>query len=104
MCLVEFAMSFEPFYAKKWETVKKVLVQKRKNNQQDKDPLNLANNTKIVIRNIPKIVRVPSFQMPTYPENYFYSLPVQYAPFYSEDELINEHARLLLLENSNSDK
>ncbi|GBN45018.1 hypothetical protein AVEN_56214-1 [Araneus ventricosus] len=45
----------------------------------------------MVIRNIPAVVRVPFFQMQTDPENYFYSLLVQYVPYYFEDELIDEH-------------
>ena len=50
------------------------------------------------------------FQIPTDPENYFYSLLVQYVPFYSEDESIDEYnnapetflARELQLRQSNA--
>ena len=47
--------------------------------------------SKIIIRNVLTVVRIPFFQMPLSPEDYFYSLLLQYVPFYSEDELIDEH-------------
>ncbi|GFY75290.1 uncharacterized protein TNIN_12141 [Trichonephila inaurata madagascariensis] len=53
--------------------------------------INLANNTKMVIRNVPAVVLMLFFQMPTGPENYFYFLFVEYVPFFYEDEFIDEH-------------
>ncbi|GFY56291.1 uncharacterized protein TNIN_383651 [Trichonephila inaurata madagascariensis] len=91
MCLLDFAMNFEPFYAKKLGEFEESIDAEKEEQSTRQRLINLANNTKMVIRNVPAVVRVPLFQIPTDPENYFYSLLVQYVPYYSEDELIDEH-------------
>ncbi|GFS62783.1 uncharacterized protein TNIN_300321 [Trichonephila inaurata madagascariensis] len=89
MCLLEFAVNFEPFYAKKVGDGEESVDAEKEEYPTRQRLINIANNTKMAIRNVPAVVLVLFFQMP--PEIYFYSLFVQYAPFFSEDELIDEH-------------
>ncbi|GBM38273.1 hypothetical protein AVEN_17719-1 [Araneus ventricosus] len=84
-------MNFEPFYSKKVEDSEESLDAEAEEQPTRRRIIKLASNTKMVIRNFPAVVRVPFFQIQTDPENYFYSLLVQYVPFYLEDELIDEH-------------
>ncbi|GFY77167.1 ATP-dependent DNA helicase [Trichonephila inaurata madagascariensis] len=67
-------MNFEPFYSKE-EADREESIETEKEERQTKQRLiNLANNTKMVIRNVPAVVRVPFFQMPIDPGNYFYTI------------------------------
>lgn len=91
MCVLEFAMAFEPFYPKKTGESEESIDAAEEEQPTKRRLIKLANNSKMVIRNVPAVVRVPFFQMSKDPENYFYSLLVQYVPFYTEDELIDEH-------------
>ncbi|GFR20331.1 ATP-dependent DNA helicase [Trichonephila clavata] len=45
----------------------------------------------MVIRNVPAVERVPYFVAASDPENYYYSLLLQYVPFRNESELIVEY-------------
>ncbi|GFY78069.1 ATP-dependent DNA helicase [Trichonephila inaurata madagascariensis] len=42
----------------------------------------------MVIRNVPAVVRVPYFVAASDPENYYYSLLLQYVPYRNKSELI----------------
>ncbi|GFQ64952.1 ATP-dependent DNA helicase [Trichonephila clavata] len=84
-------MNFEPFYAKKGGDSEEEGIDAKKEEQPTRQrPINLANNTKRVIRNVPIVVRVPFFQMPTDPENYFVCSYNMYH-FTLKMELIDEH-------------
>lgn len=52
--------------------------------------ITLNDNSKLVVRNVPAVVRVPYFVAATDPENYYYSLLLQYMPYRSEIELLEE--------------
>ncbi|GFW46503.1 uncharacterized protein TNCV_4811901 [Trichonephila clavipes] len=84
-------VNFEPFDSKKLGDSEESIDAEKEEQPTRQTPINLANNTKMVNRNVPDVVRVPFFQMLIDPGNYFYSLLVQYVPFYSEDELSDEH-------------
>ncbi|GFY41781.1 ATP-dependent DNA helicase [Trichonephila inaurata madagascariensis] len=84
-------MNFEPFYANKVGDSEESIHAEKEEQPTRQRSINLTNNTTMVIRNVPDVVRVPFFQMPTDTENYFYCLLVQYVPFYSEDKLIDKH-------------
>ncbi|GFQ97361.1 ATP-dependent DNA helicase [Trichonephila clavata] len=47
----------------------------------------------MVTRNVPAVVRVPYFVAASDPENYYYSLLLQYVPFRNESELIADYDR-----------
>ncbi|GFR30102.1 uncharacterized protein TNCT_428671 [Trichonephila clavata] len=61
MCLLEFAKIFEPFYVKKVGDSEKSIDAEKEEQPTRQRPINLANNTKIVIKNIPAVVRMPFF-------------------------------------------
>lgn len=93
MSLIEFAMRFEAYYAKKqdgeegadndaYEAESEVTTRRKL--------ITLADNTKMAVRNTPATVRVPHFMAANDPENYYYSLLLQYMPYRREIELIEE--------------
>ncbi|KAF9420626.1 hypothetical protein HW555_003173 [Spodoptera exigua] len=82
--LTEFTMLFEPFYDKKPNKDKKrkteasaaydAYVQSNVRRQL----ITLFNNSKMAVRNISAVARVPYFIVSSDPENFFYSLLLQY--------------------------
>lgn len=91
MCLLEFAMLFEPHYGKSAEENEESVDADTEEQPQRKRYITLTDNSKMVIRNVPAVVRVPFFMMNSDPDNYFYSMLLQYVPFYSESELLDEY-------------
>ncbi|GFQ93309.1 ATP-dependent DNA helicase [Trichonephila clavata] len=71
-------MNFEPFYAKQVGDNEESIDAEKDEQPRNQRPINLANNTKRVIKKVPTVIRVPFVHMPTEPENYFYSLLVEY--------------------------
>ncbi|GIY57519.1 hypothetical protein CDAR_79491 [Caerostris darwini] len=90
MSLTEFAMLFEPFYPKKVsETEDSIDHDAYEVQPHIRRPLlMLSDGSKMVVRNVPAVVRVPYFVATSDPENFFYSLLVQYMPYRSETELL----------------
>ncbi|GIY15744.1 ATP-dependent DNA helicase [Caerostris darwini] len=90
MSLTEFAMLFEPFYPKKVSETEESIDHNAYEEQPDiRRPLiMLSDGSKMVVINIPAVVRVPYFIATSDPENFFYSLLVQYMPYRSEIELL----------------
>lgn len=82
MSLTEFAMLFEPFYPRKVsEAVESVDHDAYEDYRNTRRPLiTLLDMTKMVVRNVPAVVKVPYFIATSDPENFFYSLLVQYMP------------------------
>jgi PIF1-like helicase len=87
MCLLEFAMLFEPYYAKQFDDENNLVFPRKKTK---KRLLTLRDNSKMIIRNITLqfVVRVPYFFVNNKPENYYYSLLVQYKPYRQEIQLL----------------
>ncbi|GIY05126.1 ATP-dependent DNA helicase [Caerostris darwini] len=89
MSLTEFAMLFEPFYPKKVSETDESIDHDAYEEQPDiRRPLMLSDGSKIVVRNVPAVVRIQYFIATSDPENFFYSLLVQYMPSRSETELL----------------
>jgi hypothetical protein len=93
MCLMKFAMLFEPHYNKRTNDEESVdqdvdNEDERRGNKRRLITLDDQKRSKMVIRNKPAVVRVPYFTMARDPQNYFYSLLVQYVPFRDEVELL----------------
>ncbi|GBP80548.1 hypothetical protein EVAR_39418_1 [Eumeta japonica] len=91
MSLIEFAMLFEPHYAKVVsDTEENIDHDAYEEQPTTRRPLiTLLNKSKMVVRNIPAVVRVPYFIAASDPENFFYSLLLQYMPYRSETELLD---------------
>ncbi|KAG5680197.1 hypothetical protein PVAND_009722 [Polypedilum vanderplanki] len=89
MCLLEFAMRFEADYKKNDEVDENVdPIEEEQSGR--KRYITLTDNKRMLIRNTPAVIRVPYFLMHSDPENYFYSLLLQYKPYYDENELLGE--------------
>jgi hypothetical protein len=105
MCLLEFAMLFEPYYAKQFDDEgnenENILVFPRKKTK--KRLLTLRDNSKMIIRNRPAVVRVPYFVVNNEPENYYYSLLVQYKPYRQESQLLEGYDSSLRAFQSNEE-
>lgn len=93
MSLIEFAMRCEAHYTKRqddedgadndaYEAEVEVTTRRKL--------ITLTDNTKMAVRNTPAIVRDPYFIAANDPENYYYSLLLQYMPYRREIELIEE--------------
>ncbi|GFQ80756.1 ATP-dependent DNA helicase [Trichonephila clavata] len=91
MCLLEFAMLFEPHYEKSNQEPEKCVDIYEPESQTRQRLITLTDNSKIVIRNVPAVVCVPYFVASSDPENYYYSLLLQYVPFRNESELIVDY-------------
>ncbi|KAJ2954336.1 hypothetical protein O0L34_g2594 [Tuta absoluta] len=91
MCLLEFAMLFEPHYEKSNQELEECVDIYEPERQTRKRLLTLTDNTKMVIRNVPAVVRVPYFIAASDAENFYYSLLLQYVPYRNESELIIDH-------------
>ncbi|KAJ8890056.1 hypothetical protein PR048_009562 [Dryococelus australis] len=92
MSLLEFAMLFEPYYAKRQDNNEKCVDQNESSEQQTRRRLiTLNDNSKMVNRNTPAVVRVPYFIVANDPDNYYYSLLLQYLPYRSESELMKDY-------------
>ncbi|GFS39933.1 uncharacterized protein TNIN_312651 [Trichonephila inaurata madagascariensis] len=76
MCLFEFAMNFEPIYAKKVGDSEESIDVEKEEQPTRQRPINLANNTKMVIRKVPTVVRLPFFSNADEPRKLFL-LPVR---------------------------
>ncbi len=89
--LTAFAMLFEPFYPKKTndieESVDHDVYEERPNTRRTLIAL-LDGKNQMVVRNVPAVVREPYFIAASDPENFFYSLLIQYMPYRSEAELL----------------
>ncbi|KAG5666270.1 hypothetical protein PVAND_017605 [Polypedilum vanderplanki] len=89
MCLLEFAMRFEVDYKKNDEVEENVdAIEEEQSGR--KKYITLTDKKRMAVRKIPAVVRVPYFMMSSDPENYFYSLLLQYKPYYNESELLGE--------------
>ncbi|XP_050338285.1 uncharacterized protein LOC126764671 [Bactrocera neohumeralis] len=90
MSLTEFAMLFEPFYPKKVsETEESVDHDAYEEFRNTRRPLiTLLDKSKMVVRKVPAVVRVPYFIATSDPDNFFYSLLLQYMPYRLETELL----------------
>ncbi|GFQ82355.1 ATP-dependent DNA helicase [Trichonephila clavata] len=91
MCLLEFAMLFEPHYEKSNQEPEECVDIYEPERQTRQRLITLTDNSKMVIRNVPAVVRVPYFVAASDPENYYYSLLLQYVPFRNESELIVDY-------------
>lgn len=91
MSLTEFAMLFEAHYAKvvsdTEENVDHDAYEEQPNTR--RALITLLIESKMVVRNVPAVVRVPYFIAASDPENFFYSLLLQYMPYRSEGELLD---------------
>ncbi|KAH0549795.1 hypothetical protein KQX54_014275 [Cotesia glomerata] len=89
MSLTEFAMLFELFYPKKVSETEESVDHDAYEEQPDirRPRITLSDGSKMVVRNVPAVVRVPYFIATSDPEN-FYSLLVQYMPYRLEPELL----------------
>lgn len=94
MSLVEFGMLFEPHYQKKQteceEGIDDDAYEAENETGTRKKFIQLKDNTKMLARTIPAVIRVPFFIAATDPENYYYSLLLQYMPYRQEQELLEE--------------
>lgn len=90
MSLTEFAMLFEPHYPKVVNDTEESVDHDAYEEQSNKRrPLiTLLNASKMVVRTVPAVVRVPCFIAASDPESFFYSLLLQYMPYRSETELL----------------
>jgi len=93
MTLMEFSIRFQPYYAKKQEeeNYDDSIDQDAYNympQQTRRRLMNLINRSKMSIRNEPVVVRVPFFMATSDPENFIYSILLQYMPFPFEQELL----------------
>lgn len=90
MSLTEFAMLFEPHYPKvvndTEESVDHDAYEEQSNTR--RPLITLLNESKMVVRTVPAVVRVPYFIAASDPESFFYSLLLQYMPHRSETELL----------------
>ncbi|GFY53109.1 hypothetical protein TNIN_376781 [Trichonephila inaurata madagascariensis] len=66
MCLFEFAV--EPFYAKKVRDCEESIDAEKEVQPTRQRPINLANIIKMVIRNVPAVVRAHAFNLLENPE------------------------------------
>ncbi|CAG5002801.1 unnamed protein product [Parnassius apollo] len=93
MCLIEFAMLFEPHYTKppviNEESIDTDAYAPHEQTTRRR-LITLTDNTKMTIRNTPAVVRVPNFVAASDPESYYYSLLIQYMPYRNEAELLGE--------------
>ncbi|KAF9409134.1 hypothetical protein HW555_011413 [Spodoptera exigua] len=107
MCLIEFAMLFEPHYTKppviNEESIDTDAYAPHEQTTRRR-LITLTDNTKMTIRNTPAVVRVPNFIAASDPESYYYSLLIQYMPYRNETELLGEFnsARDAFLANEES--
>jgi len=87
---MEFAMLFKPYYSKDSADLEEGVDEDAYNErpQGRLQLIQLQDRTKMSIRTFAAVVRFPHFVMETDPENYFYSLLLQYVPFRSEAELL----------------
>lgn len=95
MSLIDFAMLFEPQYRKKpdddAEGADDDAYEIEPELRTRRTTITLKNNKgKMVARKRPAVVRVPHFMVSNDPENYYYSLLLQYMPYRREIELIEE--------------
>lgn len=91
MSLMEYAMTFQPHYAKRQENNEDSIDQDAYDDiplQKRKQLITLIDNSKMSVRNAPAVVRVPYFMATSDPENFYYSLLLQYMPYRSEQELL----------------
>lgn len=63
----------------------------------------LLDKSKMAVRNVPAVVRVPYFIVTSDPANFFYSLLLQYMPYRSETELLDgfDNAKDAFLDREN---
>ncbi|KAH9638034.1 hypothetical protein HF086_014895 [Spodoptera exigua] len=107
MCLIEFAMLFEPHYTKPPDINEESIdtdAYAPHEQTTRRRLITLTDNTKMTIRNTPAVVRVPNFVAASDPESYYYSLLIQYMPYRNETELLGEFnsARDAFLANEES--
>ncbi|XP_053968624.1 uncharacterized protein LOC128870052 [Anastrepha ludens] len=90
MSLTEFAMLFEPHFPKKLSDTEESVDHDAYEEQTNmRRPLiTLLDKSKMVVRNVPAVVRVPYFIAASDPENFSYSLLLQYMPYRSETEIL----------------
>ncbi|GFR18846.1 ATP-dependent DNA helicase [Trichonephila clavata] len=90
MSLTEFAMLFVPFYPKKASETEESFDHDPFEEQPNvrRSLVTLSGDSKMVVRNVPAVVRVPYFIASSDLEKFFYSLLVQYMPYRSETELL----------------
>ncbi|GFQ77641.1 ATP-dependent DNA helicase [Trichonephila clavata] len=105
MSITEFAMLFVPFYPKKASETEESIDRDRYEEQPNvrRSLIMLSDDNKMVVRNVPAVVRVPYFIALSNPENIFYSLLVQYTPYSSEMKLFEgiDSAKDVLLAREN---
>src|SRR5271154_5268824 len=87
MSLVQFAMLFDPYYAKEDENSEDC-VDHYDAKHTRRCLIALNDNSKIAVRNVAAVVRVPYFVATIDSENYYYSLLLQYVPYRRESELL----------------
>ncbi len=91
MSLMEFATLFETHYPKKRSDIEEedfgdILPQPTSEAKQTL--ITLIDGSKMSIRKTPAVVRVPFFVSSTDPNNFYYSLLLQYLPYRAESELL----------------
>lgn len=92
MSLLEFAMLFEPYYRNVAEHNEDNIDQDAYETEQPtrRCLITLSGNTKVIKGNTAAVIRVPYFVATTDPENYYYSLLLQYMPYRHETELLQD--------------
>jgi hypothetical protein len=102
MSLTEFAMLFEPHYKKKYQDDDAAanvdgddVEEEIMGNAGRVKTIKLLDTTLMKVRKVPAVVRPVNFIMANEPEKYFFSLLLQYVPYYDESELLDvfENAR-----------
>ncbi|XP_054746537.1 uncharacterized protein LOC129251202 [Anastrepha obliqua] len=90
MSLTEFAMLFEPHFPKKLSDAEESVDHDAYEEQTNmgRPLITLLDKSKMVVRNVPAVVRVPYFIAASDPENFSYSLLFQYMPYRSETEIL----------------
>ncbi|GBL70944.1 hypothetical protein AVEN_98464-1 [Araneus ventricosus] len=90
MNLLEFATRFKNDYTKRQDSCEENIDQDAIETEAPKKGrlITLTDNTKMSVRNVLAVVRVPYFVAETDPENYFHSLLRKYKPFTNEIELL----------------
>ncbi|XP_050337629.1 uncharacterized protein LOC126763907 [Bactrocera neohumeralis] len=84
----EFAMLFEPFYPKKVSETDHDAYEEFRNTR--RPLITLLDKSKMVVRKAPAVVRVSYFIATSDPDNFFYSLLLQYMPYRLETELLED--------------
>lgn len=91
MSLLEFAMLFEPFYPKRQNDSEENVDQDAyddDNEDTGRRKIRLQNNARMTIRTTPAVVKVPYFIAANDPQNFYFSLLMQYKPYRHEAELL----------------